>query len=328
VLDQAYFRARHWSDEVAFAETRDVHAIAEIARLPAVLHVEPFRTVAAHIRAHVRDERAAVFGLDEEAILAQALDPGGDRIAFKGPSLVLSQVLAGRLAVRAGDFVELEITEARHPRAMVLVSAIAQDYAGLTAYMARHALNRLMADGDLASGADLIVASDRRGDFYRAIATMPQIVSAGSRDDTVATFRSAVSAVLTTEMTFFLGFAGAIAFGIAYNISRIALTDRARDLATLRVLGFTPIECAYILSGELVLLALIAVPIGILGGFALAKALVTAFARQDFYLPFTISPSGLGLAFTTYLAAVMLATVMVAQRIWQFDLVAVLKTRD
>jgi hypothetical protein len=139
--------------------------------------------------------------------------------------------------------------------------------------------------------------------------------------------RSAVAAVLTTEMAFFLGFAAAIAFGVAYNISRIALADRARDLATLRVLGFGRAECAYILS-ELGLLALAATPLGVLGSFALADALITAFTRQDFYLPFHITAKGLGVAFTTYLSAVILAAALVAQRIWRFDLVAVLKTRD
>jgi putative ABC transport system permease protein len=328
VVDQAYFRARRWTDEVSFAEKRDAHAIAEMARQPAVLRSEPVRRVPAYLRAHARTEHIVVFGLDEHADLEQPLDPRGDRIRFKGQGLVLSQAVAGRLGVQAGDQAELELTEGRRPRVVLPISDIEQDYAGLTAHMSRSALNRLMGEGDLASGADLLVAADQRGDFYRAIARIPQIVSAGSRDDTVAMFRSAVTAAMTIEMTFYLGFAAAIAFGIAYNISRIALSDRARDLATLRVLGFSPIECAYILCGELLLLALVAVPIGLAGGFALAHALVAAFTRQDFYLPFVISPGGLGLAFTTYLAAVALAIAMVAQRIWRFDLVAVLKTRD
>jgi putative ABC transport system permease protein len=328
VIDQAYFRARRWTDEVRFADTRDVHAIAEVASRPAVLRAEPFRHVSAYLRTRARTERIVVIGLEERADLERPLDPEGDRIWFKGPGLVLSQALAGRLGVHPGDVAELEITEGRRPRAVLAVSAIDQDYAGLTAHMKRDALNRLMGEGNLVSGADLVIAADQRGDFYRAIARIPQIVSAGSRDDTVATFRSAIAATMTIEMTFFLGFAAAIAFGIAYNISRIALSDRARDLATLRVLGFSPMECAYILCGELVFLALIAAPIGLAGGFALAHALVAAFTRQDFYLPFVISSGGLGLAFTTYLVAVALAAAMVAQRIWRFDLVAVLKTRD
>jgi len=328
VVDQAYFRARRWTDEVSFADTRDIHAIAEMARQPAVVRAEPFRHVSGYLRAHGRTTRIVVFGLEEDADLERPLDPRGDRIPFKGRSLVLSQALAGRLGAQPGDVVELEVTDGRRPRTLLPVSAIDQDYAGLTAHMTRAALNRLMGDGDLASGADLVIATDQREVFYRAIARMPQIVSAGSRDDTVATFRSAIAAAMTTEMAFFLGFAAAIAFGIAYNISRIALTDRARDLATLRVLGFSPVECAYILSGELALLALVATPIGVIGGFALAHALVAAFTRQDFYLPFVINPAGLGLAFTTYMTAVALAAGLVAQRIWRFDLVAVLKTRE
>jgi putative ABC transport system permease protein len=328
VVDQAYFRARRWTDEVNFADNRNLHAIAEMARQPAVLRAEPFRHAPAYLRAHGRTQHIVVVGLEEYGDLERPLDPHGDRIWIRGQGLVVSQAVAGRLGLRAGEPAELEITEGRRPRVVLSVLAVDQDYAGLTAHMSRDALNKVMGEGDLASGANLLVATDQRSDFYRAIARIPQVVSAGSRDDTVAMFRSAVTAAMTIEMAFYLGFAAAIAFGIAYNISRIALSDRARDLATLRVLGFSPIECAYILCGEVLLLALVAAPIGLAGGFALAHALVAAFTRQDFYLPFVISSSGLGLAFAAYVAAVALAAAMVAQRIWHFDLVAVLKTRD
>ena len=328
IVDQAYYRAHRWTDEVAFAEARDARAVSDVARLPAVLRVEPIRVVPGRMRAHARDERIAVVGLDVDAQLAHPQDAQGRRIEFVGPGVVLSIALAMRLSVQPGSTVELEVTQGRRPRALLPVTAIANDNAGLTAYVARPALNHVMGDGDLASAADLMLAPDRRGDFYRAITRVPQIVSAASRDDTVASFRSAVSQALTVEMSFFLGFAAAIAFGVAYNVSRIALADRARDLATLRVLGFGPAECAYILAGELVLLALVATPIGVWGGTALAHALVTAFSRQDFYLPFVVTPRGLGISFATYLGAVVVAAMLVAQRIWSFDLVAVLKTRE
>jgi len=328
IVDQAYYRSHRWTDEIGFSDTRDVHALSEVAHLPAVLRAEPVRTEPGRIGANAREERIGVVGLDNGADLDQPLDAQGRRIPFEGRGVVLSIALATRLAVRAGDFVELEIMDERRPRLLLPVTAISDDYAGLTAYMARDALNRAMGDGDMASGADLLVAPNIRGDFYRSLARIPQVVSAASRDDTVASFRSAVSDVLTIEMSFFLGFAGAIAFGLAYNISRIALADRSRDLATLCVLGFGPAECAYILSGELVFLALLATPIGVAEGLALEKLLVNAFTRQDFYLPFLVTPQGLGIAVTTYLSAVILAAGLVAQRIWRLDLVTVLKTRE
>ena len=328
VVDQAYYRAHRWTDEIAFGENRDVHAVSEVAHLPAVLRVEPLRTAPGKMRAHAREERIGIVGLEDGAQLARPLDAQGRAIAFEGRGVVLSTVLAAHLGVKPGDTVELEITDGRRPRAVLPVTGVSDEYAGLTAYMARDVFNRLMSDGDLASAADLLLTTDQRGDFYRSIAQVPQVTGAASRDDTVASFRSAVAAVLVIEMAFFLGFACAIAFGVAYNISRIALADRSRDMATLRVLGFAPAECVYILAGELVFLALVAMPLGVLGGIGMSKALVAAFTRQDFYLTFVITPKGWGIAVTAYLGAVLVAAALVAQRVWKLDLVSVLKTRE
>jgi putative ABC transport system permease protein len=328
VVDQAYYRARRWSDFVAFAEARDIHAVFELSKLPAVIRAEPFRGVAGHLRAHARDERISVMGLDDGAALERTLTPNNEDIPLEASAVVVSQALAAHLGLTPGETAELEITEGRHPRRLVRISAVAQDYGGLTVRMARGALNRMLGEGDLASGAELLVDADRRGSFYHALVSQPLAVGVGSRDDTVRSFRSEISAAMNTEMSFYVGFAALIAFGITFNISRIALTDRARDLATLCVLGFRPLDCAYILSGELILLALIAVVPGIAGGIAIAQALLMAFRQQDFYLPMVITRWGIGVALSAYFGAVLIGAGVVARRVWQFDLVSVLKTRE
>jgi putative ABC transport system permease protein len=328
VLDQAYFRARHWTDFIGFSENRDIHAIAEVARLPGVLTAEPARFAPVRVRAHGREQKGFVTGIDADARLSLALTPAGRSVPVKGGGVILSSTLAYRLGVRPGDVVELEITEGRRPIVALPVTDIALDYAGLSLFMVRSELNRLMGDGDVVSSAVLQLADDRRPAFYRAIERAPQIVSTASRADTVAAYRTTEMQVLTVEMTFFAGFAAAIAFGVAYNVSRIALSERGRDLATLRVMGFGPLECAYVLIGELLVLALLAAPLGVAGGVGLAKALVAAFAGQDMQLPMIIAPRSYGVAISTYLAAVAAAAALVGARIWSLDLVAVLKTRE
>jgi putative ABC transport system permease protein len=328
VIDQAYFQARRWTDEVAFSDVRGEQAIAELRRFPAVAHVEPFRRTSARLRAHGRSARVLLIGIDAGAMLQRPLTTSGDPVPFVGPGMLVSQPVAAHLGLVPGDRVDVDITEGRRTRTVLPVRAVVQDYAGLTAQMPLADLNRVMGDGRLAPGADLTVAPDERGTFYRALALAPQITGAGSRDDVVRSFRDAVTAAMTVEMVFFLGFAAAIAFGVAYNIGRIALADRARDLATMRVLGFGPGDCAYVLVGELVLLALVALPIGVGGGCALGAALISAFEKQDFYLPYQLTPHGIGIVFLAYLTAVLLAATLVAQRVWRLDLVIVLKTRD
>ena len=122
IVDQAYYRVHRWTDEIAFGETRAVHAVSEVAHLPAVLRVEPLRTVAGRMRAHAREERIGVIGLDDGAELARPLDAQGRPIAFQGRGVVVSTALAARLTVQAGDDVELEIMEGRRPRTLLPVN--------------------------------------------------------------------------------------------------------------------------------------------------------------------------------------------------------------
>jgi putative ABC transport system permease protein len=328
IVDQAYFRARHWSEVVGFWEPREIRALSELDRLPGVIAAEPVRDVAVRMHAHGLEEKTQISGLEPMGRLAGPLDGEDRRLPLEKPGVILSSVLAQRLEVAAGDQVEVEILEGRRVRSMQTVSAVAEDLSGPIAYMSREGVNRLMGEGDVASAAQLMVAPDQRPAFYRAVEQTPAIIGAASRDDTVAQWRATVASTITIEMTFYLAFAGAIAFGIAYNVSRIALSDRARDLATLRVLGFGQGECAYILLGELAFLGLIATPAGAFGGYGIAQAMSAAFSHQDMQLPLVASPVAMGEAVAVYLLAVLGAGALVAQRIWSFDLVSVLKTRE
>ena len=260
--------------------------------------------------------------------MARPLSAAGAVIPFEGRGVILSEALARKLGVRPGGFVDLEITEGRRARASLPVTATAEDYSGLAVYMARAALNRMLAEGDVASGAQLLVRPAERPAFYKAIERTPQIVAASSRDDTVASWRQVMTEAFRITIMFYVGFAAAIAFGVAFNTGRIALAERSRDLATLHVLGFDHRECAYILLGELLTLALLAVPLGIIGGNLFARGLVLAYSRDELRLPAAVGPESYGIALVAYFAAVLIACAIVGRRIWTLDLVAVLKTRE
>lgn len=328
VIDQAYFRTQRSSESVAFQEARGVSVLGDLRRLPGVIGGEPTRGVGARLKVLGMQERTRIVGLEPDATLLRPLDSAGAPLPVVGRGLVLSEALARRLDVRPGGFVWVEIVEGRAPSALLPVTALTRDYSGFSAYMPRAALNHLMGEGDLADGAQLLVASDLRPAFYRALEKVPFVIGASSRDETVRAWRQAMTEAFRVNITFYVGFAAAIAFGVAYNMIRIALAERARDLATLHVLGFGHAECAYILAGELAVIVLAATPLGFLGGRVLAHGLVTAYSRDELRLPMVISAQSHGLALAAYLAAVGLAAALVIERVWRLDLVTVLKTRE
>jgi len=328
IIDQAYYQAQRWSDAIAFGEIREARAVHEVRRLPGVFGAEPVRAVAVTVKANGRQERTQISGLEPGALLNRPLDSEGRPLRFLGRGVIISRALGARLGVKPGEAVHLEIVDGRAPAVDLPVTALAEDYSGYAVYMARGELNRLMADGDVVSGAQLLMAPDERAAFYRALDGIPLIVAAASRDDTVASWRQVMTEAFREMITFYVGFAAAIAFGVAYNTSRIALSERGRDLATLRVLGFSRTECVYILLGELMVLGLVAVPLGVLGGNGLAHGLSAAYSREELRLPLTITPWSYAVSLTAYFVAILVAAFAVGRRVWSLDLVSVLKTRE
>ena len=328
VVDQAFYRSQRWSEAISFAEPRAITAVREALRLPGVVAAEPVRAVGARLKANGREEMTRLVGLDAASRLQRPLDRQDRRVPFVGDGVVLSEGLAGRLGVALGDTVRVEVIDGTAPALLLPVTALSQDYSGYAAYIDRRRLNRLMGEGDVISGAQLLVAADARPAYYAAVEDAPQIVGSASRDDTVASWRQAMSEAFSTTITYYVGFAAAIAFGVAYNTSRISFSERARDLATLRVLGFGPWACVYVLAGELMVLTLLAVPLGALGGQALAHGLVAAYSREEVSLPAMINARSYGIALAAFVTAVLLAGGIVVRRVWTLDLVHVLKTRE
>lgn len=328
VVDATFYQTQRWSESTSFTEPRALGAVASLRRMPGVISAEPVRVVVARLRSAGHQETVRLIGLEPNADLHRPLDQQGRPVRGRGLGLVLSQALAQRLDVRPADLIWTEIMDGPGPRLALPIVGVASDYSGLSAYMARRDLNRLLGEGDVSSGAELLVLADAKPAFYQAIAKIPQIIAASSRDDTVMLWRNIMERSFKTSIGFYLAFAGAIAFGVTYNLGRISLSERGRDLATLQVLGFSQFESAYIMMGELALLSLAAVPLGLVGGYGLAQGLAAAYSRDEVRLPAVIGPSSYAEAILLFLAAVLMAAWPVAARLWTLDLVTVLKTRE
>ena len=147
-------------------------------------------------------------------------------------------------------------------------------------------------------------------------------------DARVQNFYDTIAEFLLTYMGFISGLAAAIVFGIVYNSARIALAERSRELASLRVLGFTRAEVSYILLGELALLTLFAIPPGFLIGQLLSAWMVASLPHEFFRVPLVLTSDTYALAAAVVMAAALISSLIVRRRIDRLDLVAVLKTRE
>lgn len=328
IVDTEFQRASREDLAVTFIENSERAALHELAALPGVRHAEPFRSVA--IRLHNRNlqRRTVIQGLLPEPELHRLLNRRLEAFRLPPEGLVVSDILARAMDIGPGDQVMVEALEGKRRRHVVPVVAIIEQWVGMAAYMDIDALNRLLAEGDVISGAFLAVA---REDFPRVLAELearPRIAGTRSQRGTIQSWHETFEDVLLTFVGFIAAMAGAITLGVVYNAARITLSERMRELASLRVLGFTRAEISVILLGELGFLVSLAIPLGLGIGLWLAHQWAAQAPQELFKLPVVITARTYTESAVTVLIAALLSALVVRRRLDRLDLIGVLKTRE
>lgn len=297
-------------------------------RLPGVVAVEPFRTAFARIRHGHRSRQLALQGQVPDARHNRVIDARYRRIPLPADGLVLSAKLAEVLEARVGDPLVVEVLEGRRMTRVVPLVGLAEDLAGVAAYMDLRALNRMLGEGDMLTGASFRLDGRHRADFLRALKDLPRVswvaVKATLRDN----FRQTTAASINLFQKIYMAFAMIVAFGVVYNNARISLAERARELATLRVIGFSRHEVGTVLITELVILALISVPVGLLLGTGFATAIVNAVNTETVRLPVILTSSNYAFAVATVAVASVGSALVVLRRLNRLNLVGVLKAPE
>ncbi len=328
IVDVYFLQAQTQDVTVGLVEPRSSTVVGEVARLPGVLAVEPARAVAAKIRHGPREEREAVQGVPAQQRLSRVYDARGVAVDLPPEGLVISTMLAELLEVVPGDVVTIEVLEGQRPVFEASVVATFETYIGSPAYMEIGALNRLMREPPSVTAVHLRLDPLRQAELFRELKQIPQVSAVTLRSAAVQTFRDTMAKTILIYVSFFIVFSAALAFGVTYNAARIALSERGRELATLRVLGYSRREISYILVGEIGVLTFIALPLGAAIGYLLARLLVRAFATELYRVPFVVEPSTIGWAMLGGFVAALASVLIVRRRLDTLDLIAVLKTRE
>jgi len=323
------FQAAQRGDaEIVLVEAQNVRAVREVAALPGVLLSEASRSVAVRLRAGHHVYRTAIEGLPVDGELRRLLDASIKRIAIPAEGMLLTDRLAERLGIRPGDRVWVETLAGQRNQRFVEVVGTVRDLFGLSAYMNIDALNRLMGEDRMTSSIAVRLDEANGDAVFRRLKSFPHVAIAASKTAMLANFRETSARNVLFFTTILSAFAAVIAIGVVYNSARIALQERAWELASLRVLGFTRGEVSVFLLGELGFELLAAIPLGCALGYLLGWAIVTLGTHDLIAIPMVITPRTYAFSAVVIIVAGVVSALIVRRRIDRLDLVGVLKTRE
>lgn len=328
MIDFTYHRAERQDATINFVRERPASALQNAMNLPGVLRAEPYRSVPVKIRKGNIERRIAITGKPPEADLSRVLDVRSQVVRLPETGIALSDALAGILDAKVGDLVEVELLERGRRRVDLPVTAIVEGYLGLMAYMDLDATNRLMREPPVISGVHISFDALQREHLFRRLKDTPVASFIALQRVSLQKFRETIAENLFIMVTTYVSLAVVIAFGVVYNFARISLSEQGREIASLRVLGFTKGEVSAILLTELAVLTLLAQPVGWALGYLLAFATVFAFESELYRIPLIVEPYVYASASLLVIAAALVSGLVVRRRIDRLDLIEVLKTRE
>lgn len=328
IVDVQFRQVQQGDVLVNFHRPVPVTVVRDLQRMPGVLDAEVYRTEPVKVTLRGRSNDTAVMALRGNARLMRLVDEDRGALALPAHGVVLSGLLAREIGAQVGDRITLQFRLWNRRSVEVEVVDIARTMFGQLLYMNLDTLNRLAGDGDGVADAALQVDPAAMPAFWAAVKSAPGINSVFDKASSMAEFNHRTERNMGVFSGILTLFAVAMAVGIIYNAARISLSERAWELASLRVLGMTRAEVSVLLLAELAAELLIALPLGALAGWGLATLMMQLMASDAIDFPVVIEPSTYASAALIVLAAGVASALLVRRHIDRLDLVSVLKVRE
>lgn len=328
IVHTQFYRADREDAIVSFKDLVDKRVIYELQKLPGVLSVEGFRSVPVRIKNRHYTYDTGLMGLEEDSQQKQLFNDKLKPIPISNSSLLFSKELANRLHVSVGDPVIIEVLQGKRPTFTYRVSGLVNDYIGINAYMNLDKLNRILDEGQILSGANLLIDKSSFEKMLNKLKSYPKVATVRMKSTLIRVFNETFSRQVLLFTSFFAGFSMLMAVGIVYNAARIALAERSWELASLRVLGFTYAEVFRLLMGGMVIELCIGIPLGFLMGYGLSYLSAYLMPTEFVRLPLFIKLNTYGISVMVILVTAVVTSMFIYNRIKQLNLIAVLKSFD
>ncbi|MBA3909492.1 MAG: ABC transporter permease [Rhodobacter sp.] len=328
LIDQAFYQSNRQDAVLVFAKATPLSVLEDVGRLPGVMQLEGQQYHVAVLRHGQFEKRVSVEARFPGVDLSRVISATGAVVEASAGGIVLSDVLAEQLHLRVGDMVEAEFLTGKRGRYRMLVTGLVKQYFGLGAYVDLAYLDGLFGRATEVTVANVTLDDAALPDLHAALKGIPNLAATNMLTEARRSFEDTISQNVTIMTTVYITIAVLITVGIAYNGARIQMSERARELASLRILGFTRWHVSYILVGETMLLALLAQPLGWGIGHLLAWSMTAAFSSDLYRIPLVIKPATYASASLVVLGAALGSVLIVRRRLDNLDLVSVMKTRE
>ncbi|MDE3237930.1 MAG: ABC transporter permease [Paracoccaceae bacterium] len=328
VIDEAFTLTNRQHVTLQLTRNAPASVAEDAAHLPGVMRVEGAFGLPVRLTHGWHSALTSVEAQGQGTILTRVLGEGGQPLVVPPEGLVLPETLARKLDLRAGDRVTMALLAPPRDTLSLPVARIMRQSLGETVQIASPALFRLMREAPQVNRLNLLVDPRQLPAFYAAVKAAPAVDGILLWTEVRKQFDETINENILRSVIVYAILGILITVGVIYNAARIQLSERAYELASLRVLGFTRAEVGYVLVGELMLLTVLAIPLGFLGGYGFSALISAGFSSEVVRIPLVITRRTYAIAGLIAFVSALAATLLVRRRLDRVTLATALKQRE
>lgn len=249
----------------------------------------------------------------------------GETMALPEGGLVVTQNAAKRLEVTGGKTVSLQNSD--NAAYDFQVSFVSTNYAGNFVYM-RESLYQSHF-GDFAKNAFLLNLTDDPGaqSWLQSLGDDDRILSVSSNQSARESFKD-VNSIINMVVYILIGMSAVLAVTVLYTLSNINISERDRELATIKVLGFQRNEIYAYVNKETLILSLCGILCGLPAGYGITYGILASVSIADIAFRVRVSPLAYVIAAVLTLVFAMLVSKFTNRDLRKVNMVEALKSVD
>jgi putative ABC transport system permease protein len=315
---------------LTFSRELNLSAIDEIHRLPGVIHAEPVLNVGCIFKVRNHSKRGGIMGITGNGELTSPLTAEGKAIALPSSGLLMTNRLMERLELRAGDYVEVIPVKGERKIVKLPVVEGINSMIGLAVYADYHWLNRILGQQNVINEVRVLVShdSDEEKRFLKKIKAMPNLETLTDLGEQKSALNKQLNGAMRASAVIMIVFAAVIFLGAILNGTLIALSERRREMATFRTMGYFDREVGRLFFRENLLNNLIGSFIGLPLGYLMLVASMKGFVSDAYSFPAALAPQSYVYTMVLAVLFVVMSQVVVMKNIQKQNWVEALSLKE
>ncbi|MCX7921241.1 MAG: FtsX-like permease family protein [Clostridia bacterium] len=327
ILVQHFYKFQQQDYKIVFSKPASYYDALELSKVKGVRRSEPIMEIPVEIKKGWNKKNTLLVGLVDDNSFYNLIDENQRPIQLPNDGMLMAKSIADRLMVKAGDTVTVRFFAGTVKEKDVKVAGIVKQYTGFSCFMSLKQEGSLLEEGNFATGA--LIKADK-GMYSAVKEELFKIPGVEVLENRLNDYKAFTKFLELTYMFIALMvlFASIMGFAIIFNTTVINITERRREFASLKVLGYTRGEVENVILRENLLLGFIALLPGALVGRLMCGMLGKMFVNDLFVLDVLVYPRTYIMAFASIFVFIICAQMANRNSISGLDMVEVLKNRE